>query len=329
VTDIESPYPNEGFAPGGRDLVGVLVAPVNWLTDRVVVFQFRDYIFVSYGLAGGIGALVGLWLAAVILLGQGLGQGEFVILSLVGSVGVVVGSKLAAMALDYREMLERPLAVLRRPTFVSWGGIVGVAITLIVFSLVSDFRLLLLVDGCARAGTLGHAIGRVGCIAYGCCYGRPTESRFSVTYGNPHAKAVRSGGLSGVPLHPAALYEMGLVLALFALLNGLAIAEVPQGVPAMLYMLIYGSGRFAIEFFRDNGGRKVWGPLAVNHVLSLGWAALGAIFLAVVLIFQAGAVDYSLETGLRESLPLLPLVIVAGLVIFLGFSVHRGKIGEW
>ena len=42
---------------------------------------------------------------------------------------------------------------------------------------------------------LGHGIGRLGCFAAGCCYGRETSVPWGVTFTNPLAKA-----LVGTPL---------------------------------------------------------------------------------------------------------------------------------
>ena len=40
-------------------------------------------------------------------------------------------------------------------------------------------------DAFAPGLALGHAIGRVGCFAAGCCYGKPTSHFWGVTFTNP------------------------------------------------------------------------------------------------------------------------------------------------
>ncbi len=295
----------------------------------MVLFQYKDFIFVTYGLFGALGAVVGLWAMGVILVGQGLSAGDYALVVLVASVGVLFSSRLGALILDIGLLLRQPSRTLRSVAFASWGGIFAIPFLMMGSALAFDFRLLLLLDACARTVPLGHAIGRLGCISYGCCYGRPSGSALAVTYTHPEAKAVRVGGLLGVPLHPAPLYEIGLNLGLLGALNAVAFLGAPQGVPAMLYALVYGLGRFGLEFLRDNHGRRLWGPLAVNHALSLGLAAVGAMFLPVVLAFPADAVSVSLGQGSREMLPLLPLLALGGVVVFLGFAIHRGRVGVW
>ena len=43
-------------------------------------------------------------------------------------------------------------------------------------------------DAFAPGLALGHAIGRVGCFAAGCCWGKPTTHFWGVTFTNPLAR---------------------------------------------------------------------------------------------------------------------------------------------
>lgn len=329
VSGIKSPF-SENLAVGERrSVLAPLASSLNWLANHVVLFQYKGFIFVTYGLLCALGALAALWWMGVILMGQGLPTSDFALLALSGTLGVLLAARLAAIALDYRELLRAPLKTLRNVAFVSWGGFVAFAPILLGFSLAADFRFLLLSDALARSGPLGHAIGRLGCLSYGCCFGRPTRSLLAVRYTNPEAKAVRMAGLRGVPLHPVPLYEALLDIQVFALVNALGFLGAPQGVPTTVYLLVYGLGRFAIEFFRDNTGRMVWGPLAINHLLALGLAVAGAAFLPLVSVFQAASPAFSLGTALQNGLLALPILILCGGIVFLFFALHRGRVGKW
>ena len=55
---------------------------------------------------------------------------------------------------------------------------------------------LAVLDVCAAPVALGHAIGRLGCFAAGCCYGKPTTLPWGVTFTNPIAARI-----SGTPLN--------------------------------------------------------------------------------------------------------------------------------
>jgi phosphatidylglycerol:prolipoprotein diacylglycerol transferase len=59
-------------------------------------------------------------------------------------------------------------------------------------------------DAFAPGLALGHAIGRLGCFAAGCCYGKPTSAWWGVTFTDPAAYLV-SGTPLEVALHPTQL----------------------------------------------------------------------------------------------------------------------------
>jgi phosphatidylglycerol:prolipoprotein diacylglycerol transferase len=302
---------------------------LNRLANHVVLFQFGNLVFVTFGLFVALGAAVSLAGAGTILIGQGLGGGLFLAFALGGSAAVVGGSWFAGVILDYRLVLRQGWRALRRPIFVSWGGLLALPLSLAVFSVWTGFSALLILDALARTVPLGHALGRLGCLCYGCCFGRPTHGCLAITYRNPQAKAVRVAGLWGVPLHPAALYEAVLEFGVFLAVNAAAVMDVPVGVPAGLALLLYGSGRFAIEFLRDNQGRMLFAWVSVNHVLSLTVAALGGLALCVLLTARQQAPTISWAAGL-EAIPwLLVAIVPSALVMFLGFAMHWRRVGHW
>lgn len=305
------------------------LAPLDWLADRVILFRFGDLIFVSYGLFAALGGLLAMTWLSVLLLGQGLTRTELAAMLLAGAAGILVFTRVAAIALDFRMLLRDPIRVLRSAAFTTWGGVIALLLTSVLFSWLTGVRLLLLMDAIACAVPLAHAIGRIGCLTYGCCFGKPTSMPWGISYRDPNAKAVRAGGLHGVPLHPSPLYEAAWNLGIFALLNGLAFSGAPQGVPAASYALLYGAGRLLIEFTRDNSQRIVWRFVAVNHALSLLLIAFGTLFLGVVLQIGDSAPGVSLSTGFARLGSISPLLVASALVLFLGFSTQRNRVGEW
>ena len=75
--------------------------------------------------------------------------------------------------------------------------------------------LLAVLDVVAAPVALGHAIGRLGCFAAGCCYGKPTSLPWGVTFTNPFAERI-SGTPLNVSLHPTQLYESAAEFLNFA-----------------------------------------------------------------------------------------------------------------
>ena len=105
---------------------------------------------------------------------------------------------------------------------------------------------------------LGHAFGRIGCFAAGCCYGRETHVPWAITFHNPWA-AEFSGTPLNQPLHPTQLYEFVAEAINFALLYWLCKRKKFEGQIIALYMIIYGTERFIFEFFRAiQDGARCW-----------------------------------------------------------------------
>jgi phosphatidylglycerol:prolipoprotein diacylglycerol transferase len=304
-------------------------AALDWLADRVVLFRYGDLVFVTFGLFAALGAFLTLGGMGVILIGQGVSVRAFASLALVACTLVVCGSWLLAQLLDFRLLLENPRQALRRPVFVSWGGLLMMPIVFGVFSWHSGVALLALVDAFALAMPIGHALGRVGCLSYGCCYGRPTGQRLAITYRNPLAKAVRIGGHQHVRLHPTALYEAILDLGILVAVSAAFFLGMPLGVPSALALMTYGLGRFAIEFLKDNGGRILRDRYSVNHLLSLAMASLGVLLLPSILLAPQPAPVVAWAEAFAALPRLLPALLLSAMVIFAGFAVHRKKVGSW
>jgi phosphatidylglycerol:prolipoprotein diacylglycerol transferase len=327
--------PHEGVrgVPAPQPLGGALEAlsaTLDRLADRVVLFRYGDWVFVSFGLYGALGAFLTTALMGVILVGQGVAPTDFVTMALIGSAAVVAGSWLLGQILDYRLLLEAPWTALRRPVFVSWGGVLGFSLTLVIFAKLSGHGLVMLLDALACTIFLGHAVGRIGCLSYGCCFGRPTRCRLAIRYHDADAKAVRVGRLHGVPLHPAAFYEAVGDLALLVGINAVALHGAPLGVPTALGFLGYGSIRFGVEFLRDQDGREVVGPLSVNHLIALAVFGIGLCLAALTLGGGLGAAPPIAWSASFTAAPWLGTAIMpVGLVVFLGFSLHRGGVGRW
>ncbi len=299
------------------------------LAEYVVIGRSGKLLFVSFGLFAAIGAAATIAIAGGIMIAQGLAPSQFVLLTLAGSIAVVLGSWLLGLALEFPALLRKPGEVLRRPVFVSWGGVVALLLVTPAIASASNFSGLLVLDALARGLALGHAIGRIGCLSYGCCFGRETHGPLAITYRNPDSKAVRVGGLDGVRIHPAPLYEAAADLLIFVVVNAVALLGGPVGMPAALAILFYGLARFGVEFLRDNQGRMLGGGLSVNHVISLAMAGLGAAMLPAVATAAIAPPEAFLTQALEASPVLLAVLLPASLVIFVGFATHRNKVGSW
>ncbi|RMF81361.1 MAG: hypothetical protein D6739_09295 [Nitrospirae bacterium] len=130
-------------------------------------------------------------------------------------------------------------------------------------------------DALGGAAPLTQAIGRLGCLSAGCCYGRPTGSWLGMVLRDVHGVVARR--------YPTQLMASAADLGILAavLLAERRLARRGRSVPGLLFALylgLYGAKRFLLEFLRATAS-----PL----VAGLTWAQIAA--LAFVLAAASGA----------------------------------------
>lgn len=124
---------------------------------------------------------------------------------------------------------------------------------------------------------LGHAIGRVGCLLGGCCWGSRCALPWAVTYTDPVAHQYNGTPLYD-PRHPTVIYEAGLELVNFAV--GLLLwRRRPAGWVIFAYWMgVYGIERFFLEFLRDDPRGGV-GGISTSQWIGLFIAAVAILTL--------------------------------------------------
>ncbi|HET6957006.1 MAG TPA: prolipoprotein diacylglyceryl transferase family protein, partial [Vicinamibacterales bacterium] len=134
---------------------------------------------------------------------------------------------------------------------------------------------------------LGHVVGRFGCTFAGCCFGKPTNVPWAITFTDPFA-ASNVGTPLGVPLHPTQLYEAGAeLLILIFLLTTEKLGRKFPGRTFWLYMLLYSISRYIIEFYRGDE-RGTVGPFSTSQFISLLLAPLAIAMLLYLGRFSRG-----------------------------------------
>ncbi|WP_421901972.1 prolipoprotein diacylglyceryl transferase [Maridesulfovibrio sp.] len=122
---------------------------------------------------------------------------------------------------------------------------------------------------------LGQAVGRVGCFFAGCCYGKPTDMPWGVTFRNTDSLAPLFQSL-----HPTQLYHSlaGLVTFLILVIAGNHIKT--EGRITGLFLILFSVFRFIIEFFRADY-RGELGPLSMTQFITLVFFAIGIYLLSI------------------------------------------------
>ena len=122
-------------------------------------------------------------------------------------------------------------------------------------------------------------VGRLGCLLAGCCYGKPTDVAWAITFTDPAAN-LNVGTPLNVPLHPTQLYESaaGLASSRCCMLMERRGARF-AGRTFWLFVLLYSISRFVIEFYRgdDRGMPLAW--LSTSQLISVILAPIAIVML--------------------------------------------------
>jgi phosphatidylglycerol:prolipoprotein diacylglycerol transferase len=235
----------------------------------------------SYGVLLAISYLLGLWFAMRRARAWGLDANRVLDLGIYIIIAALIGAKLLLLVVDYDQFRRSPadLLSLARSGGVFYGGLI--LAVLVAFWYVHKHRLPLWTtcDVFAPGIALGHVTGRLGCLAAGCCYGRPTTLPWGITFTNPLA-AANVGTPLGIPLHPTQIYEAGAELLILVVL----LATEKRGRPFpgrtfWAYMFLYAVSRYIIENFRGDPRGTVFGIFSTSQFISLLLAPLSLVML--------------------------------------------------
>jgi phosphatidylglycerol:prolipoprotein diacylglycerol transferase len=259
-----------------------------------VLFRVGDFAIHAYGAMGALGFLAVVYLGLRRTTALGLTRDRVVDVIFWSAVAGVVGARALYIATN-PEQFSSVGQMLNLRT----GGLVFYGAMLTGFPvaawLVRRYQLpyFALMDAFATVLPLGHALSRVGCLLAGCCYGKPTELPWGVTYSDPLAMAPHD-----VPLHPTQAYESLYLLGIFAFLNAFYPRRRFDGQVALLYLTLYPLLRSLNEFLRFDPTRgwfleSVFGPtVSTSQALSVLIASVAcAVFLVGARRFGASAAD--------------------------------------
>ena len=131
-----------------------------------------------------------------------------------------------------------------------WGGLFGAILGAYIWARRAHVSFWKVIDAGGPAAMIGLAIGRIGDVINGEHHGTPTQQPWGVEYVNPNTL-----GQPGEVVHPEVAYEMILTLGLLALLlpfHQRLKTRLPNGVPGLLYLGLYGLGRFWLSYYRTD-----------------------------------------------------------------------------
>lgn len=228
----------------------------------------------TYGVLVALGFLAGLAITMRLARRAGLNADKVMNLAVYCALAGIAGAKLFMILFDIRDYISNPGQIFTLATLqaagVFHGGFLLALVVAMLYVRKQHLPALPVMDTFAPGVALGQAIGRLGCFAAGCCWGKECYLPWGVRF--------RSNFASPVPLdktlHPTQLYESAADLIIFGILYRQFNREHRQGHIIALYLILYSTARFIIEFYRVHEQPLV-GPFSLTQWISLALLIVG------------------------------------------------------
>ena len=187
--------------------------------------------------------------------------------------GAVLGGRIGYMFFyGTDQLINNPLSL-----FYIWqgglsfhGGLMGVVISLFVFSKRKNIEFLRLIDGVALSMPIGLGLVRIGNFLNGELYGRPTDSEWGFIFPTDPFGLLR---------HPSQLYEsFGEGILLFVILMTINKLTKISGIISSCFLIFYGLIRFIIEYYRQPDahiGYVAFDSLSMGQILCIPMIVIG------------------------------------------------------
>lgn len=171
---------------------------------------------------------------------------------------------------------------------VFFGGLLVATVYAFWFFRKHRLRIWTMIDVLSPGVVVAHAFGRLGCLAAGCCYGKPT----GMPWGIRLESELVDFQLRGIPLHPTQIYESTALFLLFAGMLYVFRTRRFEGQVGLTYFMLYPIVRSVIEAFRGD---------TVRGFVIEGWLSTSQFISLLVFVAAAAMLNYRLRQTEREA----------------------------
>ncbi len=235
----------------------------------------------SYGFLIAVGFLVGIATVKRLASTSSLNVDRVLDLAFWSLIIGFIGARLLFVITRLDYFLADPVSIFRvwEGGLVFFGGPIAVVPFILWYSRKHQLNIWKLGDVVIPGLAIAHSFGRIGCLAAGCCYGKPTGT----DYGIQLKSHLVAANLRGVNLHPTQIYESAALLILFVGLIWVYKRKMFDGQVMLTYFMAYPIIRSIIEVYRGDliRGFVVEGWLSTSQFISILVFAVATTLLLV------------------------------------------------
>jgi len=252
-----------------------------------VLFQNELFTIYSLGVLWALAAVCAAWIIRLELKRYRLDPELASSMVFAAAAGGLVGARLLLILEEWTDFLRSPWAFIFSGAGFSWyGGLIGGAIAVTWWVRRHRIPWRKGADVSAPALALGYGVGRIGCFLAGdATWGKVTDVPWAMAF--PNAVAGWVDPLTGLPyppgvrVHPTPLYELVLSLFVFGFLWILRKRRYAHGTIFWLYLILAGSMRFLVEFWRVN-------PIIALGMTEYQWISFMLVLFGGYLLYRKG-----------------------------------------
>lgn len=221
----------------------------------------------TYGFVVALGFVSGLLVTIRMGKSQGFPPQQIMDMAFVMILWAIVGSRLLYLILNLSYFTEHPLDALKiwQGGLVFSGGLVVAGIAMVWYARRHQLSFWAMGDLWAPALAIGQAVGRLGCLMAGCCYGKPTNLPWGVVFSHPETLAPPN-----LSLHPTQIYASLAGILIFAVILFLHGRRKFQGQVFIWYLILHSTARLLVERFRaDERGLVPGTEMSFTQLLTI------------------------------------------------------------
>lgn len=179
-----------------------------------------------------------------------LNRQDLVNLALLAALAGAFGSRLFAIVVGFRHGSAISVNDLRAGGSLL-GGILATLSAALVYAKINRLQPFPIFDLFAPGLAMGLSIARLGCLAAGCCYGKPTRYPWGITFSSPLARQL-SGTPLGIPLVPTQIIDALVQAVTFVVLLHLTSRQKFSGQIVATFLILCGVDRCLSGYLRGD-----------------------------------------------------------------------------
>ncbi len=229
-----------------------------------ILIHLGSFNLYTYGLFVALGFLTAMQVSKINAKPNGISVDIITDTFFVILVAAIIGARLLYVLINFSEYKNNLIAVFQiwNGGLVFFGGFLGAVTVVYIYLKKKNLNIWKIADIISPGIAIGHAIGRIGCLFAGCCYGKVCNNLpIAIKFSNIDSLAPLN-----IYLHPTQIYSMISNLILFFILLWLQKRKRFDGMVFLIYIMLYSLFRSIIEFFRgDSRGDFIFDFISMSQ----------------------------------------------------------------